>query len=66
MHSLGKFPCQDLIYHSVGFDPALPAKNIGSNLDAKMALTPLTSTGVPLMEMRFVNDLKRYRMKSLG
>ena len=64
MHAALQFARQRRIDHAVAFEPALPAKGLRHDIEPKMSLPAGPVSGVTLMLVRFVLDVKTLRRES--
>ena len=66
MKAAGEAFREQSIHHPVPLDPALPFEGARHDMDAEMSLAAGSMSGVPFVQMRFVDDADALRMECVG
>jgi hypothetical protein len=57
---------QQLIYHPMAFDPALPFEGPRHDIEPEMGFAARTVPGMAGMQMGFIDDPEAFRVESFG
>ena len=65
VNAFGEFRRQQRINHAVAIDAALPLEGIRHNIESEMALAARPVAAMARMQVRFIDNVEAFRMKSL-
>jgi len=66
MHASTELARESFVNHAVALDSGLSLERIRHNMHPEMALAPGAMTGMPLMQVGFVDHLEAVRGEGLG